>query len=79
VAEPPTVDEQRLAGDEPALVGDEKRERAEQAPEPTMGIAIAWREGDNLPTLARLRELAADVASRGAAGSNDGSVVIRNG
>jgi DNA-binding transcriptional LysR family regulator len=31
-------------------------------PEPTMGIAIAWRRGDNLPTLARLRELAEDVA-----------------
>ena len=31
-------------------------------PEPTMGIAIGWRRGDNLPTLHRLRELAADVA-----------------
>jgi DNA-binding transcriptional LysR family regulator len=31
-------------------------------PEPTMGIAIAWRRGDNLPTLVRLRELAAEVA-----------------
>jgi hypothetical protein len=27
-----------------------------------MGIAIAWRRGDNLPTLQRLRELAAEVA-----------------
>jgi DNA-binding transcriptional LysR family regulator len=33
-------------------------------PEPTMGIAIAWRRGDNLPTLQRLRELAAEVAGR---------------
>ncbi len=41
-------------------------------PEPTMGIAIAWRRGDDLPTVARLRELAAEVASR------DGEV-IRNG
>ena len=31
-------------------------------PEPTMGIAIAWRRGDNLPTLQRLCELAAEVA-----------------
>jgi hypothetical protein len=29
-----------------------------------MGIAIAWRRGDDLPTLQRLRELAAEVASR---------------
>ena len=28
-----------------------------------MGIAIAWRRGDELPTLARLRELAAEVAA----------------
>jgi hypothetical protein len=27
-----------------------------------MGIAIAWRRGDDLPTLRRLRELAAEVA-----------------
>ena len=33
-------------------------------PEPTMGIAIAWRRDDNLPMLQRLRELAAEVASR---------------
>jgi DNA-binding transcriptional LysR family regulator len=33
------------------------------APEPTMGIAIAWRKGDTLPTLERLRELAAEMAS----------------
>ena len=32
------------------------------APEPTMGIAIAWRRGDSLPTLHRLVELAARVA-----------------
>jgi DNA-binding transcriptional LysR family regulator len=32
------------------------------SPEPTMGIAIAWRLGDELPTLRRLRELAAEVA-----------------
>jgi DNA-binding transcriptional LysR family regulator len=31
-------------------------------PEPTMGIAIAWRRGDPLPTLARLRDVAASVA-----------------
>jgi DNA-binding transcriptional LysR family regulator len=31
-------------------------------PEPTMGIALAWRRGDKLPTLRRLRELAAEVA-----------------
>jgi DNA-binding transcriptional LysR family regulator len=31
-------------------------------PEPAMGIAIAWRRGDTLPTLLRLRELAAAVA-----------------
>jgi hypothetical protein len=29
-----------------------------------MGIAIAWRRGDNLPTLRRLCELAAEVAGR---------------
>ncbi len=39
------------------------------APEPTMGIAIAWRRGDDLPTLHRLRELADEVASRGGAGA----------
>jgi DNA-binding transcriptional LysR family regulator len=32
-------------------------------PEPTMGIAIAWRRGDTLPTLARLRELAEERLS----------------
>src|SRR5690242_18428042 len=32
------------------------------SPEPTMGIALAWRRGDELPTLRRLRELAAEVA-----------------
>jgi DNA-binding transcriptional LysR family regulator len=34
------------------------------SPEPTMGIAIAWRRGDTLPTLQRARELAAEVAGR---------------
>jgi DNA-binding transcriptional LysR family regulator len=33
-------------------------------PEPTMGIALAWRKGDELPTLQRLRELAAELATR---------------
>jgi DNA-binding transcriptional LysR family regulator len=33
-------------------------------PEPTMGIAIAWRRDDPLPTVARLRELAAEVAAQ---------------
>jgi hypothetical protein len=37
-------------------------------PEPTMGIAIAWRSGDDLPTLRRLRDLAAEVAGARAAG-----------
>jgi DNA-binding transcriptional LysR family regulator len=32
-------------------------------PEPTMGIAIAWRVDDEQPTVVRLRELAAEVAS----------------
>ena len=32
------------------------------APEPTMGIAIAWRREDSLPTLKRLRELASRLA-----------------
>ena len=31
-------------------------------PEPAMGIAIAWRRGDTLPTLERLRDVAATVA-----------------
>jgi hypothetical protein len=31
-------------------------------PEPAMGIAIAWRKGDTLPTLLRLRELAEAMA-----------------
>jgi len=34
-------------------------------PEPTMGIALAWREGDELPTLRRLLELAERIRSRG--------------
>jgi DNA-binding transcriptional LysR family regulator len=33
------------------------------SPEPTMGIALAWRGGDELPTLQRLRELAAELAA----------------
>jgi DNA-binding transcriptional LysR family regulator len=32
------------------------------APEPTMGIALAWRRGDTLPTLLRLREIAEAVS-----------------
>jgi DNA-binding transcriptional LysR family regulator len=32
------------------------------SPEPTMGIALAWRSGDSLPTLHRVRELAAELA-----------------
>jgi DNA-binding transcriptional LysR family regulator len=32
-------------------------------PEPTMGIALAWRRGDDLPTLQRLLELATEIAS----------------
>jgi hypothetical protein len=27
-----------------------------------MGVALAWRRGDDLPTLQRLRELAAKVS-----------------
>ena len=39
-------------------------------PEPTMGIALAWRRGDNLPTLQRLIELASELAhSDGASGA----------
>jgi DNA-binding transcriptional LysR family regulator len=34
------------------------------SPEPTMGIAIAWRRGDELPTLQRLRELAAELSGQ---------------
>ena len=33
-------------------------------PEPTMGIALAWRRGDTLRTLARLRDLATEVAAQ---------------
>lgn len=33
-------------------------------PEPTMGIALAWRRGDQLPTLLRLRELAEETVAR---------------
>ena len=36
---------------------------ASRRPEPSMGIAIAWRRGDDLPTLTRLRELAAEIAA----------------
>jgi DNA-binding transcriptional LysR family regulator len=38
-----------------------------EPPEPSMGIAIAWRRGDALPTLERLREVAAAVAGERAA------------
>jgi DNA-binding transcriptional LysR family regulator len=31
-------------------------------PEPTMGIALAWRRGERMPTLDRLRELAGAIA-----------------
>jgi DNA-binding transcriptional LysR family regulator len=31
-------------------------------PEPTLGIALAWRRGDTLPTLLRLREIAEEAA-----------------
>ncbi|HUO69432.1 MAG TPA: LysR family transcriptional regulator [Solirubrobacteraceae bacterium] len=31
------------------------------SPEPTMGIALAWRRGEDLPTLHRLRELALGI------------------
>ncbi len=31
-------------------------------PEPTMGIALAWRRGERLPTLDRLRDLALAIA-----------------
>jgi DNA-binding transcriptional LysR family regulator len=34
------------------------------SPEPTMGIALAWRRGDELPTLQRLRELAAELSGQ---------------
>ena len=30
-------------------------------PEPAMGIALAWRRGESLPALDRLRELAAAI------------------
>jgi DNA-binding transcriptional LysR family regulator len=33
------------------------------SPEPTMGIAIAWRRDEEVPTVVRLRELAAEVAA----------------
>jgi hypothetical protein len=33
------------------------------APEPTMGIALAWRRGAQVPALHRLRELAAATAA----------------
>ena len=35
------------------------------APEPTLGIALAWRRGATLPTLLRLREVAEEVARAG--------------
>jgi DNA-binding transcriptional LysR family regulator len=36
------------------------------SPEPTMGIALAWRRGDTLPTLKRLREVATRAAQAAA-------------
>jgi hypothetical protein len=33
-------------------------------PEPTVGIALAWRRGAELPVMARLREVATAVSSR---------------
>jgi DNA-binding transcriptional LysR family regulator len=39
------------------------------APEPTMGIALAWRHGDDRPTLARLIDVARDVVARSGAAS----------
>jgi DNA-binding transcriptional LysR family regulator len=39
------------------------------APEPTMGIALAWRREDDRPTLARLIEVARDVVARSGAAS----------
>jgi DNA-binding transcriptional LysR family regulator len=33
-------------------------------PEPTMGIALAWRRGDELPTLQRLLELGAELSGQ---------------
>jgi hypothetical protein len=39
------------------------------APEPTMGIALAWRRGDDRPTLARLIDVARDVVARSGAAS----------
>jgi hypothetical protein len=33
------------------------------APEPTVGIALAWRRGSDLPVVARLREVAEGIAS----------------
>lgn len=35
-------------------------------PEPSVGIAIAWRRADPLPTLARFRELAVELSAAGA-------------
>ncbi|MEA2320586.1 MAG: hypothetical protein QOD81_436, partial [Solirubrobacteraceae bacterium] len=32
-------------------------------PEPTVGIALAWRRGTALPVLDRLRELAVELAA----------------
>ncbi len=34
------------------------------APQPTMGIALAWRRGDSQPTLQRLVEVARDIAAQ---------------
>ncbi|MGZ4248333.1 MAG: LysR substrate-binding domain-containing protein, partial [Solirubrobacteraceae bacterium] len=37
------------------------------APEPTMGIALAWRRGDAQPTLERLVEVAREIVAGSAA------------
>jgi hypothetical protein len=34
------------------------------SPEPTMGIAIAWRRDEQLPIVHRLRELAAELSGQ---------------
>ena len=43
-------------------------------PEPTMGIALAWRQGDEIPTLRRLLELAERIAGDGARGQSSTSM-----
>jgi hypothetical protein len=41
-----------------------------------MGISLAWRRGDNLPTLQRLIELASELAHR--RGSSDDYAATRS-